>query len=192
MSPRPTLVLVAALIAGCQGKSPSAAPAAGPTAIEVRDAGGAVRARVVPGRPCRATVDGVELLVGGRPLVAMVGAVRWTGRDDVNGTILERDGAPIARIYPTEVTPDTVELLEPSGVALLRVRASDDRARVVSGAGAELRTATRTPTAITVGDLTVTGTTDLLLAAVLSASEAVPEVRGLAACHRLLPTEKTL
>jgi hypothetical protein len=53
-----------------------------------------------------------------------------------------------------------------------------------------VRTATRSATGVTIGDMTVTGTHDLLLAAVLSAPELGPEVRALAACHRLLPSTK--
>ena len=36
----------------------------------------------------------------------------------------------------------------------------------------------------------VTGTDDALLAAILTAPEAIPEVRGLAACNRLFPSTK--
>ena len=59
-------------------------------------------------------------------------------------------------------------------------------------AGAVERVAKRTPQGISVGDVTVTGTDDLLLAALLTAHEAGAEVRGLAACHRLLPIVKGL
>ena len=68
--------------------------------------------------------------------------------------------------------------------------------RLPDRAGVVVRQVVRAPSGITVGPLqpgatvTVTGTDDLLLAAVLSATEAIPEVRGLAACHRLFPFEK--
>lgn len=182
--------LVLALLVGCQGTSAKDRPPEAPVAgIQVRAANGDVIARVVAGRPCRATIEGQDLQIGGRPLVTMVGAARWTGRDDKNGTTLERDGTAVARIFPTEILPTEVALFDHQGVALVRVKVTGDRAALVGGAGQLLRTAIKTPTGITVGDLTVTGTDDLLLAAVLSAPEALPEVRGLAACHRLLPTE---
>jgi hypothetical protein len=179
-----------ALVAGCQGRSSTEDLPAAPPAIEVHDAKGAVTARVVPGHPCRATVDGVELLVGGRPLVAQVGEIRWAGVDDASGTVLEKDGVAVARIFPADVTPGAVDVIGPDGIALLRVKVDGDSAPVVGASGAVERVAKRTPKGISVGDVTVTGTDDLLLAALLTAPEAGAEVRGLAACHRLLPIVK--
>lgn len=189
-----------ALLASCQG-SPSprkqdeggGAAVAGATAIEVRDASGAVTAKVAADRPCRATVDGIELLVGTAPIVATVGAAQWTGDDDNGGTLLKRDGEPVARIAPAA---ESLGLFEPNGVGIVRAMLAEDApatvARVVSGKGRVLRTATRTPSGIAVGDRTVTGTDDLLLAAVLAAPEARPEVRAFAACLRAVPGDKAL
>ena len=176
-----------ALVAGCQGRTSTEEAPPAPRAIEVHDASGKLTARVVPGHPCRATVDGVELLVGGRPLIAQVGEVRWSGDDDKTGTTLRKDGVAVARIFPAEVLPGAVDVIDPQGIALLRVKAAGDSAPIVSASGAVERVAKRTPKGISVGDVTVTGTDDLLLAALLTAPEAGAEVRGLAACHRLLP-----
>ncbi len=181
-----------ALVAGCQGRSSTEEAPSAPRAIEVHAASGKVAARVVAGHPCRATVDGVELLVGGRPLVAQVGNIRWTGEDDSTGTTLQKDGTTVARIFPADVSPVAVDLMGPDGVAIVRIKVSGDTAPVISGAGVLERTARRTPKGISVGDVTVTGTDDLLLAALLTAPEAGAEVRGLAACHRLLPIVKGL
>ena len=41
--------------------------------------------------------------------------------------------------------------------------------------------------AVTIGEATVTGTTDVVLAAMLAAPEAPPDVRAMVACHYLLP-----
>lgn len=188
-----------ALLASCQG-SPSprkqdegertASPASiGPAAIEVHDAKGAVTAKVTAELPCRASVDGVELVVGARPVVATVGGAQWTGDDDNGGTLIKRDGEPVARIAPSA---NALGVFEPNGVGIVRAMLADDVARVVSGKGVVLRTATRTPSGIAVGDRTVTGTDDLLLAAVLTAPEARPEVRALAACLRAVPGDKAL
>ena len=161
----------------------------------MRDASGAVSARVVPGRPCRATVGDLELLVGGRPLVATQGAVRWTGEDAANGTTLFKDGAPVARYHARQ-------LFDAEGLPILRIMDDGsiaDRASVVVRRAAVVPAATagpgRTPGsaaaptagAVTIGDVTVTGTTDVVLAAMLAAPEAPPAVRALVACHLLLP-----
>lgn len=187
-----------ALLSSCQGGSSSkkeepqrsAAPAvAAPKAIEVHDAKGAVTATVSADRPCRATVEGIELIVGTHPVVATVGAVQWTGDDDNGGTLIRRNGEPVARFAPGA---DTLGLFDPNGIAIVRAMLADNAVRVVSGQGAVLRTATRTSTGIAVGDQTVTGTDDLLLAAVLAAPEARPEVRALAACLRANPGDRAL
>jgi hypothetical protein len=188
-----------ALLMSCQGSSSprkqdegerTATPSpTAPAAIEVHDAKGAVTAKVSAQLPCRASVDGIELVVGTRPVVATVGATQWTGDDDNGGTLIKRDGEPVARIAPGA---DSLGLFEPNGVGIVRAMLADNTARVVSGKGRVLRTATRTPSGIAVGDRTVTGTDDLLLAAVLAAPEARPEVRALAACLRAVPGDKAL
>ena len=169
------------LVGGCRcGAEPVPPPP--PPAIEVRDATGAVTARVVPGRPCRATVEGVELLVGGRPLVSQQGAIRWTGEDAPSGTTLSKNGAPVARVHARQ-------LFDAEGIPLLRVL---EDGSITNRASVVVRRAAPAPTgnAVTVGSATVTatvtGTTDVVLAAMLAAPEAPPDVRAMVACHFLL------
>jgi hypothetical protein len=149
-----------------------------PAAIEVLDATRSVVARVVPGRPCRATVDGVELLVGGRPLVAQVGADRWTGEDAQNGTTLKKNDQIVARIHAKQ-------LFDANGIPIVRVMDNGD---IADRANAVVRKAVVGTNAVTIDTLTVTGTTDVALAAflTLTSRETVPEVRALAACHYLI------
>jgi hypothetical protein len=170
-------VLACALpFAGCQGTDTSKAAPPKPTAIEVVDATKSVVARVVPGRPCRATVEGVELLVGGRPLVAQIGTDRWTGEDADNGTTLRKNDQIVARIHAKQ-------LFDANGIPIIRVLDNGD---IADKANAVVRKAVAAANAITIDTLTVTGTTDVAIAAMLTARETVPEVRGLAACHYLL------
>ncbi|HWO20192.1 MAG TPA: hypothetical protein VNO30_15510 [Kofleriaceae bacterium] len=181
--------LLVGLVGSCRSGADRQAPPPPPPAIEVRDATGAVTARVVPGRPCRATIGDLELLVGGRPLVAQQGTVRWTGEDAANGTTLFKDGAPAARYHARQ-------LFDAEGLPLLRVledgsiadRASAivRRAAVAPPAAAGSGSAA-TAGAVTIGNATVTGTTDVVLAAMLASPEAPPAVRALVACHLLLP-----
>ena len=161
---------------GCQGSSSQPAPQKVARAVEARDATGSVIARVQPGRPCRATVDGVELLVGGRPLVAQVGTDRWTGEDAANGTTLKKNDATVARIHAKQLFDET-------GVPLIRVLDNGD---IVDKANAVARKAVAGSDGVTIGDLQISGTQDVVLAAMLTAREALPEVRALAACHFLL------
>lgn len=183
------------MVAACQGGAASnGEKPASRTSIELRDAKGVVLARVSEGRPCRATIDDEELIVGGRPLVMMLGETRWGG-DDVDGsTVITRDGETFGRIYPAAVKSDEVAIFDRQGVALLRVTANGDAAVVRDPGQSPVRELSRSGVAITIktptGDATVTGTQDLLLAAVLSATELSIEVRALAACHRLLPPQK--
>ncbi len=168
------LVLLAPLV-GCQGSGSSSPPPKPRIPIEVHDAHGVI-ARVMPGHPCRATVDDVELLVGGRPLVAQNGADRWTGEDAENGTTLRKNDQIVARIHANQ-------LFDADGIPILRVADSGD---IIDKASAVVRKATLASGAIQIGDLTITGTTNLALAAMLTAREALPEVRALAACNFLL------
>lgn len=183
------------MVAACQGGTASSAEKPAPRkAIEVHDAKGHVTARLTEGRPCRATIDDEELIVGGRPLVMMHGEIRWAGDDIEGSTVITRDGQSYARIAPAEVSPDEVALFDSEGVALIRVTATGDTATVRDAGQSIVRELHRAATTITItqpgGNATVTGTTDLLLAAVLSASEVSSEVRALAACHRMLPSQK--
>ena len=164
-------------LVGCQGTDAPKQPAKA-TGIEVLDASRTVVARVVPGRPCRATVDGVELLVGGRPLVAQVGTDRWTGEDADNGTTLRKNDQIVARIHAKQ-------LFDANGIPIVRVLENGD---IVDKANAVVRKAVAGDNAVTIDALTVTGTTDVTIAAflTLSSRETVPEVRALAACHYLI------
>lgn len=185
---------VLAVAAGCQGH-PAASGSAADDAradvmagVEVR-AHGRLVARVVPGHPCRATVDGIEMLVGGPPLTSQVGDVAWRGEDRDDGTMLLRQDQPVVRIRSAA---DSLMLFDAEGVALFRAAIAADGARVIGRDGAVARIAKRTTNGIRVDDAVVTGTDDLLLAALLTASEAGPDVRALAACHRLLTIGKVL
>ena len=164
-------VAFALAAAGCQTTPPAPKPV---VEITAKDATGAVTARVVPGRPCRATVDGVELLVG-RPLVAQVGTDRWTGESAANGTTLKLNDQPVARIHAKQ-------LFDHQGIPLVRVLDNGD---VVDKANAVVRKAVAGANTVTIGDVTVAGTTDVVLAVMLTAREAAAPVRGLAACHFL-------
>jgi hypothetical protein len=181
-------VLALALIAGCQGKSEPDPPRPPRPAIEAR-AAGAVVARIVTGHPCRADIEGNELLIGTEPLVAQVGNSRWSGddagQDAPPGTTLRKDGAAFVRIHDTQDAG--VEVFDPRGVAILRV--TGDGA-IANGHGEVLRRAEPARAAIKIGDSVVTGTNDLALGVLITAPELIPEVRALAACHRLFTREQ--
>jgi hypothetical protein len=189
------LPLLLLTVAACQGGSASGKEKpASRKAIELRDAKGVVLARVTEGRPCRATIEDDELIIGGRPLVMMHGETRWAGDDLAGSTVILRDGVSYARIHPAEVRDDEVALFDAQGVALFRVTANGNTAIVRDPGQSPIRELHRTADKITIptptGEATVSGTQDLLLAAVLSATEVSPQMRALAACHRLLPPQK--
>src|SRR5213078_2275323 len=122
MNPRPVslgpvpwrCVAGLAILAGCQGKSEPDPPRPPPAVIEAR-LGGTTVAHIIAGHPCRAEVDGDELLVGTQPLVAQVGNSRWSGDDGDGGTTLRKDGASIVRIRDAEDA--AIEVLDPRGAA---------------------------------------------------------------------------
>jgi hypothetical protein len=183
-------VHVLVLLAGCkdpqqQGKAPPAPKPATP--IVVKDASGATVAELTPIRPCRATVGPQELIVGGPPLVATLGTTKWTGTSEPNGTVLLRDADRIARVYPVG-DPASGGVYDLQGVAKIRVKVNGSVATVEDGASIPVRKLTAAPGQITADSpaLTITGTDDLILAALLSAPELLPEVRMLAACERVL------
>ena len=185
MNPRPVSlprVLVLVVLAGCQGKSEPDPPRPPPPVIEARaGSGGSTLARIVAGHPCRAEVDGDEMLIGTVPLIAQVGNTRWTGDDSAgDGTTLRKDGAAIVRIRDAQEA--AIEVFDPHGAALLRLSADG---AIANGSGEVLRRAEATRTAIKVGDVVITGTTDIALGGLITAPELIPEVRALAACHRL-------
>ncbi len=193
MSPTRHLLLLLATVSACQSKSDAGARQTEPTpSIELKDAKGHVIARVTPGHPCRAMVDDIEILVGTDPLVAQLGEVRWTGTTATNGTTIKRNDEVIARVFPID-QPSETGVYTPDGVAMFRATVSGDKADLISGAGAVIGSVKKLPTGgISIGERVLTGTNDLLLAALLGATEAPPEVRGLAACHRLFPSPNGL
>ena len=175
---------------GCQGNAKEPAPAA-PTSIEVRD-GTTVVAQVRPGRPCRATIGPIEMIVGGSPLVAQLGDTRWSGEATSGGTVLSRDATRVARIFPVG-DPTTGGVYGLDGVAMIRIATTADAAIVTDGGSRQIRTIARRGAALAVDtpSLAVTGTNDLVLAALLTAQELDPEVRMLASCERLLVAKGT-
>ena len=177
-----------ALLAGCPGQSSADSPAAPSAGVEVRDATGEITARVVAARPCRAMVEGIDVQVGANPLVTMVGNVRWDGVEDGTKVTLTRNGVRAADLV---TDGNRIQVLDDHGFAVIRTKLEDDTAPVFDAANTNVRTAKRSGTNVTIGDMTVTGTQDLLLAALLTAHEIGPEVRALAACHRLLLLQKS-
>lgn len=178
--------LVGGVLAGCQGTSEPAPPRPPRPVIEARSATGAITARIVDGHPCRAEVDGDELLIGTEPLVAQIGSTRWSGDDtEPLGTTLRKDGAPIVRIHDQ---PDAgIEVFDAQGAAILKV-ASDGT--IANARGEVLRKAAAFRATIKIGESVVTGTSDLALAVLVTAPELIPEVRALAVCHRLFTREQ--
>lgn len=173
---------------GCQAKSdPPPAPAL-PEAVVVRDSKGTTLAELRPGHPCRATIGPVELLVGGPPLVAQNGDTRWVGDDEGNGTMLSRNNTPVARIFPVG-DPSAAAVLDPEGVAMVRVQKGGGDVTVSNGAGQTVRQLhTRVDGGVVIDKpaATASGTKDLVLVALLTAPELAPEVRMIAACQRVL------
>lgn len=171
----------AGLAGGCQGKSEPDPPRPPPPVIEART-GSTTLAHIIAGHPCRAEIDGDELLIGTQPLVAQIGNIRWSG-DDTAGdgtTTLRKDGAAVVRIRDAQEA--AIEVFDPKGTAILRLSADG---AIANGNGEVLRRAEATRGSIKVGDAVVTGTTDVALGVLITAPELIPEVRGLAACHRL-------
>jgi hypothetical protein len=181
---RTSRVLALALIAGCQGKSEPDPPRPPPPVIEARNSNATV-ARIVAGHPCRADIDGNELLIGTVPLVLQVGSTRWSGDEADNGTTLRMDGAPIVRVHDT--SDAGFEVFDPQGAAILRITGTGE---ISNGRGEVLRRAVGTRAQIRIGESIVTGTGDIALGALVTAPELIPEVRGLAACHRLYTREQ--
>jgi len=197
--PVPQRVLALSLLIGlwgpgvlgaCQGKSEPDPPRTPRLVIEARSFGSSV-ARIVAGHPCRAEVEGEELLIGTEPLVAQVGNSRWSGitssAGSDAGTTLSRDGQPMVRIRDVAEHGDGVDVFDPRGSVILHV--SGDGA-IANGRGEVVRRAQAERAAVKIGDSVVVGTTDVALAVLITAPELVPEVRGLAACQRLFAKEQ--
>lgn len=177
-------ISIVALAACNGGKQAEQAP---PKPVEVRDAQGVI-AELLPIRPCRAKVGNQEMIVGGPPILSQLGEVRWMGTTGANGTTYQKDGERVARLYPL-ADANEASVLDTHGVALIRVMVTGETAKVTDSATVPVRNVKKEANAITVDapvPLTVTGTDDLVLAALLTAPELVPEVRMLAACERVL------
>jgi hypothetical protein len=181
------LFLVPWLALGACQDPPRQTSAPEPAAIQVRDGSGASIAELRPSRPCRATIAGAELIVGGPPLIATYGETKWTGTTDTNGTTLSKDGARVARVFPVG-DPAQAAVLDMQGVALARIAVTGDKATVSDAASVPVRNFVKAGDAIKSDSpaLTITGTNDLILAALLASPELQPEVRMLAACERVL------
>jgi hypothetical protein len=173
-------------LAACQDP-PRQTTAPEPAAIQVRDGSGKTVAELRPTRPCRVTIAGSELIVGGPPLVATYGAAQWTGTSASNGTTFAKDGTAVARVFPVG-DPAQAAVLDMQGIALVRITVAGDKATVADASSVPVRNFLKTGTAIKSDSpaLTITGTNDLILAALLGSSELQPEVRMLAACERVL------
>jgi hypothetical protein len=173
---------------GCQATPDAPAQAPLPASVTVHDPRGTTIAELRPGHPCRATIGPVELIIGGPPLVAQVGDTRWSGDTGSNGTTISRGTEAIARVFPVG-DPTRVSVIDPQGVALLRVTLSGGDATVANAAGQTVRRLHTKVGGEIVSDppaASATGTNDLVLVALLSAPELAPEVRMLAACERVL------
>jgi hypothetical protein len=182
-SPMRSLLLLA--LVACQGKKEPPPPAV--ISVQVRDASGVLVAELRPLRPCRGSIGPVDLIVGGPPLVANLGGTEWKGATAENGTTLTRDGESVARVFPVG-DPISVAVLDMRGVALARIAVTGAVATVSNAASVPVRNLRVDGDSIKADQpaLTITGTKDLLLAALLSAPELSPEVRVLAACERVL------
>jgi hypothetical protein len=173
---------------GCQTKPDAPAKAPLPAGITVHDDKGATIAQLRPGHPCRASIGPLELIVGGPPLVAQDGDTRWSGDTGSNGTTISRGPTPVARVFPVG-DPARASVIDPQGVALVRITLSGGDATVVNAAGQIVRRLHTKVGGEIVSDppaASATGTSDLVLVALLSAPELAPEVRMLAACERVL------
>jgi hypothetical protein len=172
-------------VAACQGPGRESAdiPVAAP--IQVRDGRNTVVAELRPGHPCRATIGPIEMFIGGPPLIAQVGEVRWTGEARDNGTIVLRDGTAVARVLDRA---DQLGVYDPSGVPIVKISGRDGDAVVADASSRLVRHITpgQATLAIDTPPLIITGTKDARLAALLTASELSPELRMLAACNRVL------
>jgi hypothetical protein len=172
-------------IASCQGGTTRENAEVLPPTIEVHDGRGAMVAELRPGHPCRATIGPVEMQIGGPPLVAQVGATRWSGDTGKNGTTLLRDGTPVARVQELGAQ---VYVFDPTGIPMVKISAAASGATVADASSRVVRHVERGPAKLAIDSpaLTVTGTQDAKLAALLTARELSPELRMLAACGRVL------
>jgi hypothetical protein len=159
--------------------------------IEVSDATSVV-AMVRPDRPCRASVGPIELIVGKEPFVAELGETEWTGERGSAGMFFLENGRKIARVFP-ETDPQRATIFGQTGEPIVTIEANGSGGAIISdGAGRVLRTLTLMTSSIAVDKPheMITGTRDIVLAAMIAAQELEPEVRMLAACDRVLAKEQ--
>jgi hypothetical protein len=158
--------------------------------IEVSDATSVV-AMVRPDRPCRASVGPIELIVGKEPFVAELGETEWTGERGSAGMFFLENGRKIARVFP-ETDPLRATIFGQTGEPIVTIEATGSGAIISDGAGRALRTLTLMPNSIAVDKphQLITGTRDIVLAAMIASQELEPEVRMLAACDRVLAKEQ--
>ncbi len=196
------IALGAALAAACSDRTaepaaaaplPAPAPVRPTGPVTARDPSGAtVAAMSVSGTLCTASVGeatvqierrGDGLAITGAPL-----AIQRTATGDQ----LLRSGQPVARVWRDPGQPGHVDVLDPDGLALVRIS--------VTGAVASLLDASRAPVARIVfegGRFVAKDPRDAVLAyitggdaelAALLTAPLAPDLRAVAACDRLLPT----
>jgi hypothetical protein len=173
-------MLVALL--GCQEKSEKAPEP--PKIVEVRDDHAATVARIQAGPPCRATFGGSELVVDAKSSLESAG-VKWTTEERGRDWAILKDGQLFARIVDSDEDRSAghTEVIDPHGVAIVRVNELHQQITVANAGGVRLRAGAGLPLAI--GGMTITGTNDLRLAALVASPEVAPEVRALFACNAL-------
>ena len=181
-----SITLVAVL--GCGGRVEPPAPAP-VVPIEVRDATSVV-ATIRPDRPCRASVGPIELIVGKEPFVAELGETEWRGERGSAGMFFLENGRKVARLFP-DLDAQSATVFGQAGEPLVRIEATPASATIRDSSGRTLRTLTTKPNAIAIDNpqQTITGTHDLVLAALIGAQALEPEIRMLAACDRVLQKE---
>ncbi|MCE9578111.1 MAG: hypothetical protein K8W52_33605 [Deltaproteobacteria bacterium] len=190
--------------AGSAAPAAPAAPSTRPTApapaplTTVRDPLGQVVAEVRldgDGARCGVRVDQVALEVvrDGAATTASPGTAGAALRLEPGpaGDVITSDGARSARIYRDPARPGHVDILDNDGVAMVRIAIDGDGATLVDASRAAVARARKDGGRIVVDDpdgraLAYVSGDDLEVAALLVASAVPPDLRGLAACDRLL------
>jgi hypothetical protein len=185
---RRCFILLAVL--GCQTKSEKAPEV--PKIVEVRDEHDVSVASIhpgQPGRPCHAQLTGKDLVVDDKPSLESGGAT-WTTEKRQNGLAMLKDGQLVARIVEPPVEDGSVghiDVVDPNGVALVRIDRDHSRITVATAGGIRLREGRSLGQnkPIQIGSASITGTDDRLLAALIAAPEVPPEIRAIYACTEL-------
>jgi hypothetical protein len=184
------LLTTLAGLAACQGDA--AAPAAAPP-IEARDLEGGVRftAKLASG-VC--TVGAMEVRLDGDRAIGkasdvVLATLAPAGPDGRLEVTLGDAAEPLLRLFRRE---GHLDVLQPDGVPKFRTTIAADEVRVSDAARAPVLRVTREAQALVVADregqalLHVTGTTDLLAAALIAGPGLPEEARDLLVCERLL------